>query len=76
MDMECDLSKIRMADVFLGRSKLIKIFLTPCRPHSAACKYMMLLNKVIGNTKAVINEQKESLPLSHFTSAKTSKLHN
>lgn len=61
MDMECNLSKIR-AVVFLGRSKFIKIFPIPCRPHSAACKYMILLIKVIGNAKPVIKEQKEGLP--------------
>lgn len=61
MDMECNLSKIRIV-VFLGRSKFIKIFPTPRRPHSAAWKYMMLLIKVIGNAKPVIKEQKQGLP--------------
>lgn len=60
MDMECNLSKIRTV-VSLGKSKFIKIFPIPCRPHSAACKYMMLLIKVIGNAKPVIKEQKEGL---------------
>lgn len=59
--MECNLSKIRTV-VFLGRSKIIKIFPIPRRPHSAACKYMILLIKLIVNAKPVIKEQKEGLP--------------
>lgn len=61
MDMECNLSKIRTV-VFLGRSKFIKIFPIPRRPHSVGCKYMILLIKLIVNAKPVIKEQKEGLP--------------
>lgn len=45
MDVECNLSKIGMVDVFLGRSKFVKVFPTPRRAHSTARKYKMLLIK-------------------------------
>lgn len=73
MDMECNLSKIRMV-VFLSRSKFIKIFPVPCKPHSAACdsEAYDASNKSHWECEACDQGAEGRLVLSHFSSAKTS----